>query len=123
MCRFIILAAVVLSFASSNAAEADDEGLKIAFNTHCRNCHSFKKGDNRLGPSLYRIVGANAGQVGGFNAYSGSLKGFSWDEATLDKFIASPASVSPTTNMIYPPVADAAERKKIIAFLKAISEP
>ena len=50
--------------------------------------------------------------------YSGSLTGFTWDEATLDAFIANPKSVSPNTNMIYPPVGDAAERAKIINYLK-----
>jgi cytochrome c len=104
------------------AVAADDEG-KSAFNTHCRNCHSFRKGDNRLGPSLYGIVGAKAGQVKGYNAYSGNLTGFIWDEARLDKFIANPASVSLNTNMNFPPVADTAQRKKIIEFLKSTSAP
>jgi hypothetical protein len=34
--------------------------------------------------------------------------------------IADPASISTSSNMIFPPVAEAAERKKIIEFLKTI---
>jgi cytochrome c len=107
----------------SSVATAEDDDRKIAFNNHCRTCHSFKKGDNRLGPSLYGILGAKAGQVEGYNGYSGGLGGFSWDEAMLDKFISNPASISTGTNMIYPPVADAATRKKIIEFIKSLQAP
>jgi cytochrome c len=102
------------------AAAADDDN-KIAFNNHCRTCHSFKKDDNRLGPTMYGIYGAMAGQVKSYRGYSGSLSGIVWDETTLDKFMASPASVSTGTNMIFPPVANATERRKIIEFLKSIS--
>jgi len=115
--------AILISHAAVLAQESDDTG-QIAYNTHCRQCHSTRKGDNRLGPTLFGIFGAKAGQVEGFPNYSGSLQeNIIWDEATLDKFIIDPASVAPNTNMIYPGVADAAERKKIIEFLKAKSEP
>ena len=40
----------------------------------CRECHAFDKGDNRLGPSLYGVVGRKAGTAPNF-AYSNSLKG------------------------------------------------
>ncbi len=100
------------------AAELDGE---VLFNTHCRNCHTAVKDDHRLGPSLHGIVGAEAGKASGFAAYSGSLKGFSWDEATLDKFMASPASVAPNTSMIYPPVESPEQRKAIIGFIKSKS--
>lgn len=125
MSQVSLVAAALISLgcAGMSAAAAENDGGKIAFNTHCRNCHSFKKGDNRLGPSLYGILGAKAGQVAGYNAYSGSLSGFAWDEATLDRFIANPRSVAPNTNMNYPPVGDAAERAKIIMFLKSQVSP
>jgi cytochrome c len=110
-----VMSALALNALSAQAAEFDPE---IAYNNHCRKCHSTKEGDNRLGPTLYGIVGAKAGQVPGFSAYSGGLAGITWDEAMLDKFIADPASVASSTNMIYPPVKDPAERKAIIEFLK-----
>jgi cytochrome c len=121
--RIPALVAVLAALADPSIAVAADDAGKTAFNVHCRTCHSYKKGDNRLGPSLYGIVGAEAGQVKGYNAYSGALTGFTWDEAVLDKFIASPTSVAPNTNMNYPPVADAAIRKNIIEFLKSTNAP
>ncbi len=118
MSQSTLLVAILISLAGVPIAAAADDDGQIAFNTHCRNCHSSRKGDNRLGPSLYGILGANAGQVEGYRAYSGSIAGFRWDEATLDKFIANPRSLAPSTNMNYPPVGDPAERAKIIHFLK-----
>lgn len=115
------LAALSLDIAPASAQqEGGDDAGQIAFNTHCRNCHSTKPDDNRLGPTLHGIFGAKAGQVKGFGAYSGSLTpDIIWDEATLDKFIANPDSISSGTTMKpFPGVADAAERKKIIDFLK-----
>lgn len=103
---------------------AADSDAELAFNDHCRECHSFLKGDNRLGPTLYGTVGRKAGSVPDF-PYSISVKssGLTWDEATLDKWIADPEAVIPGNDMSppYPGVADPAIRKKIIAFLKKIS--
>ena len=95
----IILA--VTAFAAAPAARAEDDNAgQMAFNNACRTCHSVGAGDNRLGPRLNDIVGRKAGTVDGF-AYSATLKDSSivWDEATLGKFIADPASVAPGSNM------------------------
>ena len=121
MFRFGVLFAIVASLGGCGAAAAEDDEGVTAFNNHCRNCHSVNKGDNRLGPSLYGVFGARAGLVEGYRSYSGSLTGVTWDEATLDKFIANPAAVAASTTMIYPAVGDHAERKRIIAFLKSIN--
>jgi cytochrome c len=107
------------AFAQEPGAKEDDAG-QVVFNTHCRNCHSTKPGDNRLGPSLNDIYGKPAGQVKGFGNYSGGLTAdITWDDATLDKFITDPtAMVSNTTMKPFPGVADAEQRKLIIEFLK-----
>jgi cytochrome c len=119
----VMTASICLGGAGAFPAGAEDDAGRIAFNTHCRNCHSFKRADNRLGPSLYGILGTAAGQVAGYQSYSGSLAGFTWDEANLDRFIADPRSLAPNTNINYPPVGDAAERAKIIMFLKSQASP
>ncbi len=106
------------------AASAEDDDLEISFNDHCRECHSFLKNDNRLGPTLYGVVGRKAGTEPGYG-YSDSMKGsgVTWDEATLDKWIADPGAVIPGNGMSppYSGLADAAIRKKIVAYLKTIS--
>jgi cytochrome c len=101
-----------------------DEDLEITFNDHCRECHSFLKDDNRLGPSLYGVVGRKAGAEPGY-VYTQSLKdsGVTWDEPTLDKWIANPGAVIPDNGMSppYGGVADPAIRQRIIAFLKTLA--
>ena len=113
--------ALALSPIFCGAVSAADEAGKEVFNNNCRTCHSWKKDDNRLGPHLHAIVGRKAGSVAGF-AYSGSMKnsGVTWDESSLDKFIANPDSVVPNNKMKpYTGIADAATRKQIIEFLKS----
>ena len=99
---------------------AGEGGGEVAFNTHCRQCHSFKPKDNRLGPSLHGIIGKKAGTVEGYANYSESLKksGLTWDEATLDKFIEAPDKAIPGNNMKpYAGIPEADQRKAIIGFL------
>jgi cytochrome c len=123
-CRGVLralVASVLLSTAAAAQQPHFDESLEIQFNGHCRECHSFVKNDNRLGPSLYGVIGRKAGSLPGF-AYSESVKdsGIVWDEATLDKWIANPGAVIPGNNMaaLFEGISDASVRAKIIAFLK-----
>ena len=116
---FIIM---LLLITPTGAASAKEDEERIAFNNHCRMCHSIRPNDNRLGPTMYGIFGAQAGRVAGYGGYSGGLSGLVWDEVTLDRFIADPASVSSSTNMIFPPVKDAEERKKIIRFIRSLAK-
>jgi cytochrome c len=106
---------------ASVVAQAADDDPELAFNGHCRECHAFDKGDNRIGPTLYGVVGRKAGTVPGF-AYSDSVKssGITWNEKNLDKWITNPNAFIPGNNMgaIFSGLSDAGERAKIIAFLK-----
>jgi len=113
------LVGTTTSVVAQSASGSDDP--ELAFNGHCRECHAFDKGDNRIGPTLYGVVGRKAGTVPGF-AYSDSLKGsgITWDEKNLDKWITNPNTFIPGNNMgaIFSGLSDAGERAKIIAFLK-----
>ena len=115
-------ATVYADQATSDAAKPNPGALEIEFNNHCRECHSFLKGDNRLGPTLYGVVGRKAGTVPGFS-YSPALQtaNLTWDEKTLDEWITDPNAVISGNNMAppFPGVADPAIRARIIAFLKA----
>ena len=119
--KILTIGSTILLAGAANAQSAPDEELELQFNGHCRECHSFVKNHNRLGPSLYGVVGRKAGSVPGFN-YSNSVKdsGIVWDEATLDKWITNPGAVIPDNNMaaLFGGIDDAAVRGKIIAFLK-----
>lgn len=116
-----VLIAAMLAVLTPLGASAED--LEISFNDHCRECHSFLKGDNRLGPSLYGVVGRKAGTLPGYD-YTQSMRdsGVTWDAATLDKWIADPDAVVPGNGMSppYSGITDPAIRKRIIAFLKTL---
>ena len=114
--------ALLASFAPALAAEEQSDDGQVAYNNACRTCHSFKPGDNRLGPTLHGIVGRKAGSVEGF-AFSPAMKssGITWDEANLDKFIANPEAVVSGNGMKpFGGIADAGERTKIVNYLKTL---
>jgi cytochrome c len=115
-----ILMALFAGGVSAAPALAQDNG-QTAFNNSCRTCHTMKEGDNRQGPSLAHVVGRKAGSLPDFN-YSSSMKqsGITWDETTLDRFIADPEQVVHGNAMKpYGGIADAAQRKTILDFLKS----
>lgn len=119
--------AIALAFLSGAALAqdgVDPEEAQLAFNNHCRTCHTTREGDNRLGPTLHNVIGREAGSVPGFG-YSSAMKdaGITWNEETLDRYIENPDAVVPGNNMKpYSGISDPAERAKIIAHLKAESD-
>src|ERR1700745_4348900 len=67
----------------------------------CQACHTFEKnGPNRVGPTLYGIVGDHKGEGRGFN-FSAALKskGGDWTIQDLNQFIANPKGYVPGTAM------------------------
>jgi cytochrome c len=117
----VSLAAAAATGAGAEASATAGSG-QAAFNNHCRTCHSTKEGDNRLGPSLYGIVGAKAGSRSGYANSSGAMKGsgITWDAAMLERFIANPDEVVPNNAMKpFKGVPDAAVRQSIIAYLSS----
>ena len=118
-----ILAAALALLSDTTLAQDSASEAQLAYNNHCRTCHVTREGDNRLGPSLYNIIGREAGSVPGFG-YSSAMADADivWDEETLDRYIENPDAVVPGNNMKpYSGITDAAERAKIIAHLEAES--
>jgi cytochrome c len=122
--RSVVSTVGLLTFIGTAHVLAAEEA-QVAFNTHCRTCHSTKEGDNRLGPSLHDIYGSKAGASTGYSNYSQGLasSGITWDEANLNRFIENPDQVVSSNNMKpYKGIADEAVRKQIIEFLKSESQ-
>jgi cytochrome c len=126
MLKFLDLRVLPILGAAIVAASpvyADDEATakgEGAFNNACRTCHSAKPGENRLGPGLAGVTGRQAGIADGFS-YSPAMKsaGVTWDEKTLDAFIANPDAVVPGSNMKpYTGISDAEVRASIVAYLR-----
>ena len=85
--------------------------------TRCAACHALEY--DRTGPRHCGLIGRKAGTVPGFE-YSPAMKRsrLTWDEGTLDRFLANPPGVVPGTAMTYAGVADARERADLIAYLR-----
>jgi cytochrome c len=114
-------AAVLIATLSAAHAQTSPNAGQIAYNNACRTCHSMREGDNRLGPSLYGIVGKKAGTVSGYGASPAMREsGIVWNEQNLDKFITNPEAVVHGNGMKpYGGIASEEERQKIISYLKS----
>jgi cytochrome c len=117
-----LLAGALLVPAHSIVAQPQAMGGtgQLLFNNACRTCHTLKQGENRLGPTLYRIVGRKAGVLPNYG-YSSAMKSgdLIWDKSTLDRFIANPDQVVPGHTMRpYGGLASPEERAGIIDYLE-----
>ena len=112
----VLLAGVVALGAIDPAAAADAvRGEQIY--ARCTACHALTF--DRVGPRHCGLFGRKAGSVAGF-VYSAAMKQskITWNEKTLDRFIAKPLAMVPGTSMTYDGVANAGERSDLIAYLK-----
>jgi cytochrome c len=109
----------VLALACSPFASAADAVPPASFSA-CAACHTAD-GSNGLGPSIKGVYGRKAGTGRGFT-YSAAMKrvGVTWDDETLDAFIADPQKSIPGNLMPFPGVADAKQRADIVAYLKSV---
>jgi len=117
---FALSLAALIALSAQAFATGPEDG-QLAFNNACRTCHTIKEGDNRLGPSLHKVVGRKAGSVPNYG-YSSAMKDADlvWDKAALDRFIANPDQVVSGHKMKpYGGLNSPEERAKIIAFLEA----
>jgi cytochrome c len=119
--KFLLLAATAVIAGAGAAQAADATAGASVFKSQCAVCHSPLQGKNMVGPSLFGIVGRQAGQVPGFR-YSPANKdsGLTWDEATLDRYLTSPQAVVPKTTMTYAGLKDDTRRGDLIAYLATL---
>jgi cytochrome c len=92
------------------------------FKQQCATCHTTNPSEPvRQGPSMFRIVGRQAGKVDGFHYSAGFAKAdFVWDDARLDAWLANPQAIIPGAIMAYrQPKAET--RAAIIAYLKELN--
>jgi cytochrome c len=85
----------------------------------CRACHVAEKGVNRVGPSLWAVVGRTAGSIEGFK-YSKANKssGLVWSEEQLFTYLEAPQRVVPGTTMSFGGLKKPQDRANVIAYLK-----
>jgi cytochrome c len=67
-----------------------DQG-RVLFAQVCRSCHTDEPGKHKAGPSLYGVVGRQAGSAVGFD-YSDAMRQatLTWNDDSLDRYLADP---------------------------------
>jgi cytochrome c len=114
--------AVVALAALAPAARADGDAKagEAVFKKNCAVCHTAEDGKNKIGPSLHGIVGRHSASVANFQ-YSEAMKKAdkTWDEKTLDTYLANPKEFVPNTKMIFAGLKNESDRHNLIAFLAA----
>ena len=92
------------------------------FKQQCATCHTTNLSDPvRQGPSLFKVVGRQAGKADDFHYSLGFGKAdFVWDDARLDAYLANPQGTIPGSVMAYrQPKPET--RAAIIAYLKELN--
>jgi cytochrome c len=119
--RRTVIAGLLLAGFATDALAADSAAGEKIFKAQCGICHAVVAGQNRIGPTLFGVVGRPAGSVPGFNYTADHKKlGVTWDAATLDKYLINPRAMVPDTSMAYAGLKDDAKRADLVAYLETL---
>lgn len=116
----ILAAAAVALWAGSARAQGTPPGEAV-FKRNCTVCHTVEPGKNRIGPSLFGVLGRVSGTAPGFN-YSDAMKkaASTWSEENLDKYLADPKVTIPGNKMASTGVKKDDDRKALISYLATL---
>ena len=126
--KLLVIGMATAMALTSGAALADgDAGKGEKVFKKCKVCHSTKKGEHKIGPSLAGVFGRKAGSVSDFTKYKAFKGGadFSWDEDNLDKWVANQKAflkdkgIKKKTGMKVK-IKKEKDRENLIAYLKTL---
>jgi cytochrome c len=128
--QLIALAALLAACAaysgnSGNKLTGDPvRGRQLFATNSCVACHSVTKGDSStVGPSLFGVIGRQAGTAPSVLGASTGLKeyGVTWSVETLNEFLANPDAKVPGTPMTGI-LIDPQQRADVIAYLSSLTD-
>ena len=109
---------IMAIFASTNAAD----GAKIF--KKCAACHSIARGGgNKIGPSLWSVLGRNAGTVPDYK-YSKAMAAYAkpWSFEEMDGFLLKPKEWIKGTKMSFAGLKNAKDRAAVILYMNENTE-
>ncbi len=115
-----IAAVALLAFSTSSLAAGDvAAGKRVA--VRCAACHSFVEGKNKIGPSLFGVIGRKAGTMPNFN-YSSAMTNSEivWTADGLDAYLSGPKTLVLGNHMGYAGVTKEDQRANLIAYLATL---
>lgn len=126
-----LFAALMLSLLAGPAHAAGDAAKGKKQFSRCKSCHAVAEGKNKIGPSLFGVVGRAAGSAPGYKYSKGvkaaAAKGLKWDEANLSKYLKNPTAFlkeylgqKSVSNKMKNKYRKESLRDNIIAYLKTV---
>lgn len=119
-----LLAAAAAAITMSGSALAAGDALagKAIFERTCGNCHSAQIGVNKIGPSLWDVVGRPIASVPDYN-YSEKLLSMrgewkEWNGQNLDQYLTNPREVLHGVKMYFKGLPDSKDRADVVAYLE-----
>lgn len=117
--RFLIAATALIAVPAAAQMPVGNAAAGEKTFVQCKTCHVVDKGVNRVGPSLWGVVGRKSGTVPGYKYSAANLKsGAVWTEATLFKYLEAPMKFMPGTKMAFGGLKKPEDRANVIAYLK-----
>jgi len=115
-----IFTCLAIAAATPAWAQGDVAAGQVVFKK-CLLCHTAEPGKNKIGPSLFGIVGRESATIPGF-AYSPAMKNFNkvWTQDELFTYLAAPMKIVQGTKMAFPGLPSADDRHDVIAYLDSL---
>ena len=128
----VVLAALALAMADAASGEAPiaerlataspERGEKVFLT--CKACHAVDAGSpHGIGPNLWAVIGRAVASAEGFDRYTPAMRSFggTWSPERLDRYLRQPMTEVEGTAMVFPGLANAADRADVIAWLNVNS--
>lgn len=116
----IVCGTAMLAWTNLAHAGGDAQAGEAVFIKTCAVCHTTEEGKNKLGPSLHGVFGRHSASLTDYT-YSDAMKKMNetWDDQTLDAYLANPRTLVPGTKMIFVGLKSEKDRQNVIAFLQS----
>ncbi|MFZ4070014.1 MAG: c-type cytochrome [Caulobacterales bacterium] len=89
----------------------------------CASCHVVAAGQNRVGPSLHKLIGRKSGTAPGFKYSKANMSsGITWTEQELFTYLENPRAKIKGTTMAFVGLKDPKQRADVIAYIQANSK-
>ena len=117
----LVMLAALMGRADLSLASVDPVVGADLFKSRCGICHSPEAGTNKIGPSLFNVVGRPAGSIDGY-PYSDANRhsGIVWRPEVLDRYLTAPQAMVPGTKMTFPGIKNDEQRAAVIAYLETL---